>query len=139
MAPSAVSSTAPRYRCRPHRRTVLQGQRVLVVEDETLVAMLVANGLSDAGAEVVGPAFSVNKALGLIERAASDGGLSAAVLDINLGGAAVSPVADCLAALGVPFVYATGYGEDCDRGEHAAELCRNLGDAVIRRRSALAC
>ena len=120
MAPSAESSTAPRYRCRPHRRTVLQGQRVLVVEDEALIAMLVAEGLSDAGAEVVGPAFSVNKALGLIECAASDGGLSAAVLDINLGGAAVSPVADRLAALGVPFVYATGYGEDCDRGEHAA-------------------
>jgi DNA-binding response OmpR family regulator len=120
MAPSAVSSIAPRYRCHPCHRTVLQGQRVLVVEDEALVAMLVAEELSDAGAEVVGPAFSVNKALGLIECAAADGGLSAAVLDINLGGAAVSPVADCLAALGVPFVYATGYGENSDRGEHVA-------------------
>ena len=115
MAPSAKSThTAPR------NPIVLQGQRILVVEDEALVAMLVADGLSDAGAEVVGPAFSVNKALGLIECAAADGGLSAAVLDINLDGAAVSPVADRLAALGVPFVFATGYGEDCDRGEHGA-------------------
>ncbi|MBL6459426.1 response regulator [Belnapia sp. T6] len=84
--------------------------------------MLVADWLSDAGAKVVGPASSVNEALGLIESAASDGGLSAAVLDMNLHGAAVSPVADRLAALGVPFVYATGYGEDCDRGEHAAAV-----------------
>ena len=120
MAPSAVSSTFPRYRCRPLHRAVLQGQRVLVVEDEALVALLVANGLSDAGAEVVGPAFSVNKALGLIECAASNGGLNAAVLDINLGGAAVSPVADRLAALGVPFVFTTGYGKGCDRFGHVA-------------------
>ena len=98
----------------------LQGRRVLIVEDEALVAMMVAEGLSDAGAEVVGPASSVNKAMGLIECAATDGRLNAAVLDFNLGGAAVSPVADRLAALGVPFVYATGYGKSCDRGEHAA-------------------
>jgi DNA-binding response OmpR family regulator len=98
----------------------LHGRRVLVVEDEALVAMLLEDGLLEAGAEVVGPACSVDEALGLIERVACDGGLSAAVLDINLQGAAVSPVADRLAALGVPFVFATGYGEDCERGLHMA-------------------
>jgi CheY-like chemotaxis protein len=87
---------------------------------EALVALLMEDGLIDAGAEVVGPACSVEDALGLIERVARDGGLSAAVLDMNLAGAAVSPVADRLAALGVPFLFATGYGEGCQRGMHEA-------------------
>jgi DNA-binding response OmpR family regulator len=98
---------------------VLQDRRILVVEDEALVAIMFEDGLLDAGAQVIGPASSVEEALLLIEGAAADGGLSAAVLDINLQGAAVSPVADRLAALGVPFVFATGYGERCNRGLHA--------------------
>ena len=75
--------------------------------------------MREAGAEVVGPAASVGGALRLIEAAAKDGGLSAAVLDISLQGRAVTPVADRLAALGVPFLFATGYGEGCDTGGHA--------------------
>ena len=51
---------------------------------------------------------------------AADGGISAAVLDINLDGQRVEPVADRLAALGVPFLFATGYGEGCDTGGHGA-------------------
>jgi DNA-binding response OmpR family regulator len=107
----------------PHlhsHRSVLQGKRVLVVEDEALVSMLLEDGLLDAGAEIIGPAGSVEAALLLIEAAAAVGGLSAAVLDINLQGAAVSPVADYLAALGVPFVFVAGYDEDCARSLHAA-------------------
>ena len=104
----------------PRPRHALHGRRVLVVEDEALIAMLMEDGLIDAGAEVVGPACSVDEALGLIERAAWDGRLNAAVLDMNLEGATVSPVADRPAALGVPFVFATGYGEDCNRGAHSA-------------------
>src|SRR4051812_39296971 len=100
--------------------TALQGWRVLVVEDEALVAMMMEDGLPDAGAEIVGPACTVGEALEMIERRASDGGLSVAVLDINLEGAAVFPVADCLRALGVPYVFCTGYGESCDRGNHVA-------------------
>jgi DNA-binding response OmpR family regulator len=103
----------------PDRRAALGDKRVLVVEDEAIVAMLVEDELREAGAEVVGPAASVGGALRLIEAAAKDGGLSAAVLDINLQGRAVAPVADRLAALGVPFVFATGYGEGCDTGGHA--------------------
>ena len=98
----------------------LTGQRVLVVEDEALVSMLVEDELRDAGATVLGPAVSIDHALRLIGTAVADGGISAAVLDINLQGEAVAPVADRLAALGVPFVFATGYGEGCDTGGHGA-------------------
>jgi DNA-binding response OmpR family regulator len=98
----------------------LRGKRILVVEDEALVAMLIEDGLAYAGAEIVGPAHSVDEALKLIERVALDGGLSAAVLDMNLAGVAISPVADRLAALGVPFLFATGYEKDCYRGSHAS-------------------
>lgn len=103
-----------------HVYHALRGRRVLVVEDEALVAMLMEDGLADAGADVVGPACCIDEALGFIERAACDGGLNAAVLDINVEGAAVLPVADRLATLGVPFLFATGYGENCDRGAHMA-------------------
>src|SRR3954469_5567718 len=104
----------------PRLRHALHGRRILVVEDEALVAMAMEDELANAGAQVVGTACSVDEALGLIEQVTYDGGLNAAVLDMNLEGAAVSPVADRLAALGVPFVFATGYGEGCDRGVHAA-------------------
>jgi len=102
------------------RAAKLTGKRVLVVEDEVLVSMLVEDELRGAGAEVVGPVLSVDDALRLVEAAAADGGISAAVLDINLDGRHVGPVADRLAALGVPFLFATGYGEGCDTGGHGA-------------------
>lgn len=99
-------------------RAELRDKRVLVVEDEALVAMMLEDELLEAGAEVVGPASSVSAALELIDATATDGGLSAAVLDINLNGERVSPVADRLAALGVPFLFATGYLQGCDTGGH---------------------
>ena len=105
----------------PHRR-ILQGRRVLLVEDDAIICMLMEDGLIDAGAEVVGCAHSVEEALELIDRATADGGLSAAVLDINLDGEMVSPVADRLAALGVPFIFATGYPEQCNRDLHETAL-----------------
>jgi DNA-binding response OmpR family regulator len=102
------------------RPTKLTGRRVLVVEDEALVSMLIEDELRDAGATVLGPALCVNDAVRLIEAATADGGISAAVLDINLDGRHVEPVADKLAALGVPFLFATGYGDGCDTGGHGA-------------------
>lgn len=99
---------------------MFRDKRVLVVEDEALAAMLVEEELADAGARVLGPASSVDEALQLIESAVLDGGLSAAVLDFNLNGEVVMPVANRLAALGVPFLFATGYSKDCNRGDHAA-------------------
>lgn len=86
----------------------LTGRRILVVEDEALVAMLVEDALLDAGALVTGPAATVAEALALLERETPD----AAVLDLNLAGETSTPVADALALRGIPFVVATGYGAD---------------------------
>lgn len=104
--------------CGPHMK--LNGKRILVVEDEPLVSMLLEDGLLDAGAQVVGPASTIDEALRLVERLEADGGIDAAVLDINIDGKHVSPVADRLAGLGVPFLFATGYGAGCDMGRHEA-------------------
>ncbi|MBO1076002.1 response regulator [Roseomonas marmotae] len=84
----------------------LNGRRILIVEDEALIAMLVEDALLDAGADVLGPAATVEEALALF----ASGKPEAAVLDINLAGQLSTPVADRLADSGVPFVVATGYG-----------------------------
>jgi len=96
----------------------LNGKRVLVLEDEALVSMLIEDELREAGAEVLGPVPSVDDAIWLAEAAAADGGISVAVLDVNLNGQHVEPVADRLAELGVPFVFVTGYDECHDLQVH---------------------
>ena len=88
--------------------TKLTGRRILVVEDEALVAMLVEDALLDAGAIVIGPVATVAEALSLLQRERPD----VAVLDLNLAGETSTPVADALVTMGVPFVVATGYGAD---------------------------
>jgi DNA-binding response OmpR family regulator len=85
----------------------LAGRRVLVVEDEVLVAMLVETVLQDADCTVVGPYGSVEDALA----AARSEALDLAVLDINLAGELVFPVAEVLAERGVPFMLLSGYGD----------------------------
>lgn len=86
----------------------LNGRRVLVVEDESLVAMLLETILEDMGCAPVGPAATVEDGMAL----ATDGEpLDAALLDVNVAGRQVFPVADALKAAGVPFVFSTGYGE----------------------------
>jgi CheY-like chemotaxis protein len=84
------------------------GRRVLVVEDEMIVAWLLEDMLADLGCAVVGPVGSVNQALAMIDAEAID----VAVLDVNLDGQTSYPVADALAARGVPFVFSTGYDKD---------------------------
>jgi PAS domain S-box-containing protein len=84
----------------------LKGFRVLIVEDAVLLALELETGLSEAGAEIVGPAYELEEAMALLDRP-----IDAAVLDANLNGRSVMPVAEALAARGVPFVFATGYGE----------------------------
>ena len=86
----------------------LRGRRILLVEDEMMVAWLVADMLGDLGCEVVGPASHVDRALTMLAAETID----AAVLDLNLGGVRSYPVADALTERGIPFVFATGYGED---------------------------
>ena len=83
----------------------LDGLRVLVVEDEMLIAMDLESALEEAGADVVGLAATVDRALALIDRESMD----AAVLDVNLRGRDVYPVADALKARGVPFLFHTGH------------------------------
>ena len=86
----------------------LSGRRVLVVEDESLVAMLLETILEDLGCTPVGPASNVDEGEA-IARDTVD--LDAALLDVNLAGRQVFPVAAVLKARGVPFVFSTGYGE----------------------------
>jgi DNA-binding response OmpR family regulator len=108
--------------------------RLLVVEDEMLVALSLEDQLADAGYEVVGPAFSLDEAMRLAESEPLDG----AVLDINLAGEKAYPVADLLARRGVPFVYVTGFGQaglrDADRGRPMLQkpyVFANL-EAIVR-------
>lgn len=86
----------------------LNGRRVLVVEDESLVAMLLETILEDMGCTPVGPASNIDDGEA-IARDTTD--LDAALLDVNVAGRQVFPVAEALRARGVPFVFSTGYGE----------------------------
>ncbi|MET0271878.1 MAG: HWE histidine kinase domain-containing protein [Phenylobacterium sp.] len=84
----------------------LKGSRILIVEDAVLLALELETGLSEAGAEIIGPAYELEEAMALLDRH-----IDCAVLDANLNGRSVTPVAEALLARGVPFVFATGYGE----------------------------
>jgi CheY-like chemotaxis protein len=81
-------------------------RRVLVVEDEVMIAMLMEDMLTDLGYEVVGPAMRLEEGIEL----ATTAQLDMAVLDVNLNGQRSTPIAEILAERGVPFVFATGYG-----------------------------
>ena len=85
----------------------LAGRRILVVEDESLVAMLLETILEDMGCLAVGPAATVDEGL----RMASDEAVDAALLDVNVAGRQVFPIAQVLKDRGVPFIFSTGYGE----------------------------
>jgi DNA-binding response OmpR family regulator len=87
--------------------TTLDGRRVLLVEDEVLVAMLVETALEDENCVIVGPYGDLTAALA----AAQCEALDLAVLDVNLAGEMVFPVAEVLARRGVPFLLLSGYGD----------------------------
>ena len=86
--------------------SLLRGRKLLMVEDEAIVAFLIEDMLLSFGCEAPRHAVSVRQALAFL----SDERPDAAVLDINLSGEMVYPVAEQLEALGIPFVFATGYG-----------------------------
>ena len=113
----------------------LAGRRILVVEDEVIVAWALEDMLSGLGCAVVGPAARVNQALTMIEAEAFD----AAVVDVNLDGEKSYPVVDALTARGVPFVFSTGYGKAGIKAEYGAfpvlqkpYASSKLGDALSR-------
>ena len=86
----------------------LAGTRIFVVEDETLVAMLLEDMIGDLGGTIMGSASRVSRALEIVAERASD--IDLAVLDVNLGGEEAFPIAEALAERGVPFAFSTGYG-----------------------------
>jgi CheY-like chemotaxis protein len=104
------------------------GLRVLVVEDEMMVSMLIEDMLGDLGCVVVGPASRLEEALEIAGRADID----CAVLDVNLAGEPIFPLADLLRERGRPFAFATGYGDaglrEVDRGAPVLQKPFREGD-----------
>jgi len=82
--------------------------RILVVEDEYLIRMLLEDMLTDLGYEIAAAVGSIKEAREL----AATADFNAAILDVNLGGEEVFPIAEILAKRGLPFVFVSGYGEN---------------------------
>ena len=82
----------------------LQGKRILVIEDELLLALCVGQALEEQGCKVIGPATSVRQGLNLVEKTTVNG----AILDINLNGELVYPVAKALMDRNIPFLLPLG-------------------------------
>lgn len=106
------------------RSAHLNGLRVLIVEDELIIAMELENLLRGLGCTVLGPAPTIKQAL----RALADERPDVAVLDVNLRGERVTPVAEFLEEQGIPFVLVTGYGRE--RLEEALQGKRYLRKPV---------
>lgn len=106
----------------------LAGLKVLVVEDEMMVSMLIEDMLADLGCTVIGPASRLDEAMELVQA----GEMDCAVLDVNLGGQPIFPVADALRAKGRPFAFATGYGDagvrEVDKGTPVLQKPFREGD-----------
>jgi CheY-like chemotaxis protein len=83
------------------------GKRVLVVEDELMIRMLLQDMLADLGHSLAAEASRIDEALSLAMQAEFD----VAILDVNLNGQPISPVVEILIGRGLPFVFATGYGQ----------------------------
>jgi DNA-binding response OmpR family regulator len=102
---SHAAESAGRRLTQDHK---LAGKRVLIVEDEPLIAMVLADYLTEAGCQVVGPAQRLEAAQTLIDREEFDG----ALVDGNLAGKPVTELALALTRKRVPFVFVTGYGRE---------------------------
>lgn len=116
----------------------LRACRILVVEDEYLLADELAQELMDAGADVLGPVPTIEAALAVLdEEAAPDG----AVLDVNLGGVPAFALADTLIERGVPLIFTTGYDPNtlparfanvpkCGKPIRVAQIAAAIGRAI---------
>ncbi|HLG88455.1 MAG TPA: response regulator [Alphaproteobacteria bacterium] len=107
----------------------LAGARILVIEDEVLVSMLIEDALGESGCDLVGPARSVAQGVAL---AASET-LSAAVLDVNVDGGEIFPVAEILSRRGIPYLFITGYrrSELPSRHRDAPTLEKPFGETML--------
>jgi DNA-binding response OmpR family regulator len=109
---------------------VLTGRRILIVEDEEMIAMLLEDYLLDFGCELAGHAGTVAAALELIDQTPR---LDAALLDMNLRGELVTPVATALVAAHVPFCFMTGLGADAATGfANAPTIGKPFDQAALR-------
>jgi CheY-like chemotaxis protein len=90
-----------------HAGAAPKGTRVLVVEDELMIRMLLEDMLDELGYTIAAQAARIDEALDAAKNAAFD----IAILDVNLDGQTIVPVAEALDARGMPFVFATGYGD----------------------------
>ena len=98
----------------------LSGKCILIVEDETFIALELAFGIEDAGATSLGPAGTIDDALSFIAR----GGFDAAILDLDLQGVDAFPVAESLKGRNIPFLFHTGHGD-------RSELKERFGDVIV--------
>lgn len=116
----------------------LRARHILVVEDEYMLAEELTQELMDAGAEVIGPAPTIQRAMDLLESHSPPDG---AVLDVNLGGELVFPLADTLIERGVPLVFITGYDPTtlpprfahvpiCGKPINASRITRAINTAI---------
>jgi CheY-like chemotaxis protein len=105
----------------------LAGKRILVVEDEFLVAAMIEDALLELDAVVVGPTGTLVEGLRLAESETLD----LAVLDVNLNGDRSDAIADALAARNIPFVRATGYGEAASRRYGGTVLDKPYSEAKL--------
>lgn len=107
------------------------GLRVLVVEDEVMVSMLIEDMLAEMGCTVLGPVARLEEAVELVKQSEFD----CALLDMNLGGLSVLPVADLLRERGTPFAFASGYDQaalrDVDRGVPVLQKPFREGDLAL--------
>lgn len=110
------------------------GRRVLVAEDEFVIALEVGEALRRAGFEVVGPAATAGEA----ERLAAEEPLDAAVLDLELRDGTAVAAADALAGRGIPFVFLSGYGAEVLPGHLRGRAVLDKPFAVERLPAALA-
>jgi CheY-like chemotaxis protein len=109
-APDPIRSTAEPVApvpCSGAPGEKLLGRRVLIVEDEALVAIDLQFAFEDAGAEVLGPAMSLTDAMAMAEQADQ---IDCALLDVDLAGHDIYPVATVLQRRGIPFIFHTGHG-----------------------------
>ena len=107
-ASAPKTSRGPSLLAQPDNRRTLHGKRILVIEDEPLVAMDVESTLATAGCKVVGPAATLERAKLLIEESDCD----AVLLDVNLAGQPVDELATLLTRKNRPFAFVTGYGRE---------------------------
>jgi len=140
--PAAATGPAPR-RLPPAATTGpawLRDRQILIAEDETLIALELRDAVEELGCRVLGPAYTLDQARALMTE---DAAIDAAVLDVNLGGQEIFPVAEILRGRGVPIIFTTGYSrlpeektrgapvlrKPLARGELAAALTALLQDS----------